>query len=157
MPSKYCVVSSGSKSTIASSGFVDTTLYAPETEVLNPTDSHPLYMEDSRFLQPSESSPNESAKRNPPQGVGQFRYQDSAIKAPITLLSHSGITRSGRWTLVRLLCQQEILRSSLNRDTEMPERPFGGGNVVPPEQVYTALVSQAGRGRDGLLAPRPTT
>jgi hypothetical protein len=41
MPSKYCVVSSGSKSTIASSGFADTTLYAPETEVRNATKEGP--------------------------------------------------------------------------------------------------------------------
>jgi len=37
----------------------------------------------------------------------------------------------------------------------MPERPFGGGAVVPFESVYTALVGQAGQGKNGLLFPRP--
>ena len=36
----------------------------------------------------------------------------------------------------------------------MPERALGrGGHVVPPEGVYTALVSQAGWARNGILAP----
>src|SRR5215216_6804524 len=36
----------------------------------------------------------------------------------------------------------------------MPERALGrGGRVVPPEGLYTALVSQAGWARNGILAP----
>lgn len=39
-----------------------------------------------------------------------------------------------------------LLRGSLIRETGMPERSFVGGDVVPHESVYTALVSQAGWG-----------
>lgn len=37
----------------------------------------------------------------------------------------------------------------------MPERALGGGRVVPPEGVYTALVSQAGRARRAALSSLP--
>jgi Ca2+-binding RTX toxin-like protein len=46
-----------------------------------------------------------------------------------------------------------------NRETEMPERALGRvGRVVPPEGVYTALVSQAGWAKSAALrAPCPPT
>jgi hypothetical protein len=40
----------------------------------------------------------------------------------------------------------------------MPERAFGGvGRVVPPEGVYTALLSQAGWARRAALSSLPPT
>jgi hypothetical protein len=39
-------------------------------------------------------------------------------------------------------------RSSLNRETKMPERPFGRGGVVPPERVYTLpSLAKSGAGK----------